>query len=472
MPRVGSLALMPATELLERFRTREVSPVEATREVLAAVDAYNGEVNAYCLVDPEGALNQARRSERRYLDGQPLGLMDGITVGVKDIFLTRGWPTLRGSRLVDPAGPWEVDAPVVAALKRNGAVLVGKTTTPELGWKGVTDSPLAGITRNPWNPSLTAGGSSGGSGAMIPLGMGTLALGTDGGGSIRIPSSFCGVVGIKPTYGQVPHWPASPYDTLAHAGPMGRTIRDLALMLTVLSEPDARDWTALPHVERDFRDGLDRGVAGLRVAFSPTLGYAEVDPEVAASVRAAAEAFEALGASVEEADPGFPDPLQLYTTLWYAGAARATDGYGDAELAQMDPGLVRIIKAGRALTAVDYVKTITARRDLGTLMNAFHQRYDLLLTPTLPIAAFEAGRDVPSGWPDERWETWVPFCYPFNLTQQPAVSVPCGFTEAGLPIGLQIVAPKYRDDLALRAAYAYQSAHPLTDRLPPMIAGD
>jgi len=190
MPSVGTLALMPATELLERFHAREVSPVEATREVLAAIETHNGEVNAYCLVDPDYALEQARRSERRYLDGQPFGLMDGITVGVKDIFLTRGWPTLRGSRLVDPAGPWEVDAPVVSALRRHGAILVGKTTTPELGWKGVTDSPLAGITRNPWDPSRTAGGSSGGSGAAIPLGMGTMALGTDGGGSIRIPASF------------------------------------------------------------------------------------------------------------------------------------------------------------------------------------------------------------------------------------------------------------------------------------------
>jgi len=472
MPAIDELALLPATRLLELFRQREVSPVESTQAVLDAIERYNQDVNAYCLIDVKGAMADARRSEQRYATGQTIGLLDGITVGVKDLFVTRGWPTLRGSTLIDADQPWATDAPVVAALRRHGAILTGKTTTPEFGWKGVTDSPLTGITRNPWNTTKTSGGSSGGSGAAIPLGMGTLALGTDGGGSIRIPSSFCGGVGLKPTYGRVPHWPASPFDTLAHAGPMARTVMDTALMLTVLSEPDVRDWTALPHVPPNYLDEIDAGVAGLRVAFSPTLGYASVDPEVAAAVRTAAGVFEELGAFVDETDPGFSDPLEHFTTLWYSGVARVAEAYSEAQMEQMDPGLQQIIEVGRQFSAVQYVGAVLARRDLGTSVNAFHQRYDLLITPTLPIPPFEAGRNVPEGWSAERWESWAPFCYPFNLTQQPAVTVPCGFTESGLPIGLQIVGPKYRDDLALRGAYAYQAARPLTERLPALLGAD
>ncbi len=468
MPETDDLALMPATELLPLFRAGMVSPVESTEAVLDRIERYNGAVNAYNLVDGDAALEAARRAEERYRVGQPLGLLDGITVGVKDIFLTRGWPTLRGSVLVDPDQPWEIDAPVVAALRRHGAVFVGKTTTPELGWKGVTDSPLTGATRNPWDTSKTAGGSSGGSGAAVALGMATLTLGTDGGGSIRIPASFCGTSGIKPTYGRIPHWPASPYDTLAHAGPMAWTVADCALMLAVLMEPDGRDWTALPTEAVLSLERIDAGVAGLRVAVSTTLGFAPVDPEVEAATRAAARVFEELGAHVEEADPGFEDPVEMWETIWYAGAARATDGYTDEQLEQMDAGLAGIIREGRSMSAVDYVKAMTARRELGAHMNRFHQRYDLLIAPSVGVLPFEAGRDVPGGWPHEKWITWAGHLYPFNLTQQPTVAVPCGFSEAGLPIGIQVVAGKYRDELAIRGGYAYQSANPLTDRRPSL----
>ncbi len=472
MTAVDELALFPASRLLEMFRRSEVSPVESTRAVLDAIERYNSDVNAYCLVDAEGAMAEARRSEQRYVSGQVTGLLDGITVAIKDVFLTQGWPTLRGSTLIDADQPWTDDAPAVASLRRHGAILTGKTTTPEFGWKGVTDSPLTGITRNPWDTTKTSGGSSGGSGAALPLGMGTLAIGTDGAGSIRIPSSFCGIVGLKPTYGRVPHWPASPFDTLAHSGPMTRTVLDTALMLTALSEPDARDWTALPHVPPTYLDEIGAGVAGLRIAFSPTLGYVDVDPEVAAAVRTAVGVFEELGASVEETDPGFGDPIEYLTPLWYAGAARLAEAYSAAQLEQMDPGIQRVIEAGRQIPAVEYVGAMLARRELGTLMNAFHERYDLLVSPTLPIPAFEAGRNEPEGVPAERWEQWTPFCYPFNLTQQPAITVPCGFTKSGLPIGLQIIGPKYRDDLVLRAAHAYQEACPLTDRRPALLETD
>ena len=452
------LALLPATELVERFRSREVSPVEAAAAALVRIDEHQPVINAYCLVDAERAMADATASQDRYDRGEPRGRVDGVPVAVKDVFLTAGWPTLRGSRLVDATGPWDDDAPAVAALRREGAVLLGKTTTPELGWKGVTDSPLHGTTRNPWDPERTAGGSSGGSAAAVVLGMGSLALGTDGGGSIRIPAGFCGHVGFKPSYGRVPVWPASPFGTLAHAGPMTRTVADAALMLDVIAAPDHRDWTALPPDPTNHAAALGGGVGGLRVAFSPDLGYASVDPEVAAAVAAAAAAFEQLGAAVEQVDPGFDDPVETYHTLWFAGAADATRNYTGGQRPLLDPGLVEAIDEHAGLTLGDYLAAARQRSELGIHMGRFHERYDLLLTPTLPLPAFAAGVEVPVGWPHRRWTSWTPFTYPFNLTQQPAISVPCGFTSSGLPIGVQLVGARHRDALVLRAAHTYERA--------------
>ncbi|HEY4421793.1 MAG TPA: amidase, partial [Pseudonocardia sp.] len=327
----------------------------------------------------------------------------------------------------------------------------------ELGWKGVTDSSLTGVTRNPWDPARTAGGSSGGSAAAIQLGMGPLSLGTDGGGSVRIPAGFCGITGHKPTYGRVPAHPASPYGTLAHVGPMARTAADAALLLDVMSGVDTRDPWALAPTAAAFA-ALDTPVAGLRVAASPTLGYVDVHPEVAAAFSAAVEVFRALGAVVEETDPGFGDPVEAFELLWFVGAAKSIAHLGQAERATMDPGLVESAERMAGATALEYVDAMAVRNDLGTLMGEFHSRYDLLLTPTLPIPAFEAGVEVPSGWPRARWTSWTPFTYPFNMTQQPAASVPCGFTSDGLPVGLQIVGPRHADNAVLAAAHAFQEA--------------
>jgi aspartyl-tRNA(Asn)/glutamyl-tRNA(Gln) amidotransferase subunit A len=449
---------MSATELVAAYRTRELSPVEVADATLGRIERLDGELNAFCLVDADAARDGARASEARWQRGEPAGPLDGVPVGVKDLLVTKGWPTLRGSTAIDPSGPWEDDAPVVAALRRSGAVLPGKTTTPELGWKGVTDSALAGVTRNPWDPARTPGGSSGGSSAALAAGMVPLALGTDGGGSIRIPCAFCGLPGIKPTFGRVPAWPASPFGPVSHVGPMARTVADLALLLDVIAAPDARDWQQLPPATRSFGAGLEDGVAGLRIAFSPELGYAAVDPEIAGLVAQAAFAFAALGAHVELADPGFGDPRGTFDVLWSTGAARAVGMLPDAS--GVDPGLREIAAQGRAYSGVDYLTACGERDQLAIAMSRFHEDWDLLLTPALPIAAFEAGREVPEGSTDPRWPGWTPFTYPFNLTQQPAATVPCGFTSGGLPAGLQIVGARHADALVLRAARSYERAHP------------
>jgi aspartyl-tRNA(Asn)/glutamyl-tRNA(Gln) amidotransferase subunit A len=438
------LCELTATALLAAYRRGDASPVEATRAALARIAKLNPVHNCFNLVDEKAALAASRASEARWKSGTPLGLLDGVPTSIKDLLLTKGWPTRRGSKTIDPKGPWRDDAPAVARLREHGAVLLGKTTTPEFGWKGVTDSPLTGITRNPWDPSKTPGGSSGGGAAAVAAGMGPLTVGTDGGGSIRIPCGFTGLVGLKPTFGRVPAWPLSPFGTVAHVGPMARSVADAALMLNVLSLPDVRDWHALPQDTRDYRIGLEDGVRGLRIAYSPNLGYARVDREIAALVKKAAHVFETLGARVEEADPGF-----------------VVGAIPEAKRKLMDPGLLEVARAGEKYSVREIQDAVLRRGALGVHMHRFHEKFDLLLTPTLPLPAFEAGREVEDVARERRWTDWTPFSYPFNLTQQPAATIPCGLTRAGLPAGLQIVGAKYEDALVLRAARAYESARPV-----------
>jgi aspartyl-tRNA(Asn)/glutamyl-tRNA(Gln) amidotransferase subunit A len=457
---VSDLCALSAAELVEAFRKHTLSPVEVTKAVLARIEKLNPVFNAFCLVS-ERAMDEAKASEARWMSGQAKGLLDGVPASIKDIILTKGWPTLRGSKTIDPKGPWNDDAPATARLREHGAVILGKTTTPEFGWKGVTDSPLTGITRNPWNKDKTPGGSSGGAAAAVASGMGPLAVGTDGGGSIRIPCSFTGLFGIKPSFGRVPAWPLSPFGTVAHVGPMTRTVADAALMLNVLAQPDARDWHALPYDPRDWRTGLDQGVADLRIAYSPNLGYAKVDAEVAALVKQAVRIFEDLGAKVEEKDPGFADPAPLFQTQWHSGATFLLKGIPREKHALIDPGLREAAAAGEKITAHELLDQQLKRGALGTHMNLFHRDYDLLVTPTLSIAAFDAGKEVADKMLQSRWTDWTPFTFPFNLTQQPAASIPCGFTKAGLPVGLHLVGPRYADALVLRAARAFETARPI-----------
>ena len=319
------------------------------------------------------------------------------------MFLTRGWPTVRGSTLIDAAGPWEEDAPAVARLRESGAAIIGKTTTPEFAWKGVTDSRRHGVTGNPWGAGWTSGGSSGGSATAVGLGMGAWSIGTDGGGSVRIPASFTGTTALKPTFGRMPMFPPSPYGTLSHGGPMTRTVADAALLLDVVSGPDSRDWAALAPPAGSYVAALDddaeRSLRGLRVALSPTLGYGRNDPEVEAAVVAAAGVLADAGAHVEQVDPGIDDCVDAFHVLWFTGAAKVVAAHGPDALAEVDPLLARCIEAyGLPASASDYLDAMAVRMALGVRMGAFHEQYDVLLTPTMPIPAFAAGQDAPDGW--------------------------------------------------------------------------
>jgi aspartyl-tRNA(Asn)/glutamyl-tRNA(Gln) amidotransferase subunit A len=453
---MSDLCGLTATTLLEEYRRRTLSPVEVAQAVLKRIEAYNPRFNAFNLVS-DRLVDDAKASEARWTAGQPKGLLDGVPVSIKDLVLTKGWPTLRGSKTVDAKGPWNDDAPATARLREHGALLIGKTTTPEFGWKGVTDSALTGITRNPWNPEKTPGGSSGGAAAAVAAGMGPLAVGTDGGGSIRIPCAFTGLFGIKPSFGRVPAWPLSPFGTVAHVGPITRDVTDAALMLSVLALPDARDWHALPYEPRDYRARLDAGVQDLRIAYSGDLGYATVNDEVRALVGEAVRVFEDLGAKVEEKHPGFENPEPIFRVQWFSGAAALVRTIKQKDL--VDPGLLDVAVQGERITAAEVLDAQMKRGALGTHMNLFHRDYDLLVTPTLAVPAFAVGREYPEG--NKRWTDWTPFTYPFNLTGQPAASIPCGFTRSGLPVGLHIVGPRFADALVLRAARAFEGVRPI-----------
>ncbi len=450
-------ALLPATSMIEQFRRKTLSPVEVTEAALARIDAHNGTLNAFNVIDAEGALAQAKDSEARWAAGKPQGLIDGVPVSVKDLVMTRDWPTGRGSKTAPlPAGE---DGPPVARLREHGGVILGKTTTPEFGWKGVTDSPLTGITRNPWNPDKTPGGSSGGAAVAAAAGMGALNIGNDGGGSIRIPAGFTGIFGIKPSFGRVLVHPASAMGSLSHTGPMTRTVADSALMLTVMAEPDRRDWTSLPYDGRDYRNGLDDGVRGLRIAYSPDIGHATVHPEVAARVKEAVETFVELGAHVEEVKIDLSETKRVFRVHWHAGAARIVEMTAPDERQLLEEGLREVAAEGKGYDCATYSDAMARRNAIGHDMQMLLSQYDLLMTPTLPIPAFTAGEEL-SDPSQERWTEWTPFSFPFNLTQQPAATCPCGFTDDGLPIGLQIVGPLHDEPRVFRAARAYETAHP------------
>jgi aspartyl-tRNA(Asn)/glutamyl-tRNA(Gln) amidotransferase subunit A len=465
---IKAIHVMTAAELSAAYAAKKLSPVEAAEALLNRIAALDPKINAFCLVDREAAGTEARAAEARWQKGAPLSPLDGVPVAVKDILLTKGWPTLRGSRTVDPKGPWNEDAPTVARLKEGGAVLLGKTTTPEFGWKASTDSLLAGVTRNPWNIKKTPGGSSGGSAAALAARMVPLALGTDGGGSIRIPCSLTGLCGLKPSFGRVAAYPLSPFGTVAHVGPMSRTVTDLALMMNLLAKPDARDWHNLPYDAKDYTRKLESGLRGKRVAFSLTLaGKPKIVPEVEALVKDAAKRFETLGARVEAADPPMAEAVEIFRTLWWAGAGFALGALPEEKKALLEPALRQIAEEGAKITLRSYLEANAARGALGSRMRVWMQSYDFIVTPTVATPAFDTGILHPDDGAGNAWLDWTPFSYPFNLTQQPAASVPCGFTKDGLPVGLQIVGKMYDDAGVLVAARAYETAHPLSDKAPP-----
>lgn len=446
------MSVIPDTvsDLIAAYRRQEISPTEVVDDHFSRIDRIGGRLNAFAALDRERARTSAFQSQDRIQRGQ-FRALEGVPITVKDVVAMAGLPTGEGSATSSQLNAL-VDAPVVARLKEAGAVILGKTTTPEFGWKGMTDSPLHGVTRNPWNPDHTPGGSSGGAAAALAAGIGVAAHGNDGGGSIRIPASYCGLYGLKPTFGRVPQAPiTSHYVTLVANGPLTRSVEDAALLLNVMSRPDVRDWHALPHDSRDWRIGINDGLKGMRFAYTESLGGASVSPEVSRLCRAAVARLTTAGYPVVELEEVIQPLRPQFERYWKAGFASRLRTVDPESRPALDPGFRALAEEGldTGVEAID--KAYAARAKLVTIFHRLHLDYDILLTPTMPSTAPAADTTYHSAAFD-RWDDAVPFTLPFNLTGQPAASLPVGVAENGLPVGLQVVATHFREDLVLRAS--------------------
>jgi aspartyl-tRNA(Asn)/glutamyl-tRNA(Gln) amidotransferase subunit A len=453
------LTFASVDELGAAYADRTLSPVEATRAHLDRIAELDPELNAFVLVDPERALDAARASEGRWARGEQRGPLDGIPTSIKDLSLVVGWPTRKGS-LATSAEPDAEDSAVVSRLREAGATMLGKTTTPELGWKGLCDSPLTGETRNPWDPTRTPGGSSGGAAVAAITGMATLGIGSDGGGSIRMPSAFCGTLGLKATHAFVPLYPPGGSGLLSHVGPMTRSVRDCAHLMATIAVPDPREIFPTQRDPRSWLDGLEDGVAGLRIAFSPAYGGASVDPQIAAAVERTVSLLGELGAQVELADPELPECRDAFLVLWDAAMGRIVDGFAPEQREALDPGLLATWERGRELSAYDVMAADAVRAEVTLAFNRLLDTYDLLVSPTVPLLAFPLGSDVADPATQQHWVDWTPFTYPLNMSRHPAAAVPVGLCREGLPMSMQIVGRHFDDRLVLRAARAVEQAQP------------
>ncbi|QCF26915.1 amidase [Hydrocarboniclastica marina] len=454
-----------ARTLCRSIAKGELSPVTAMKQTLARLAVTEPRLNAFSAMDPDLAMDQARSVERQLASDGPSGPLAGLPVSVKDVLPVAGLPLRFGSRTTADERMHE-DAVLVQRLRGAGACIVGKTTTSEYGAKAVGDCPLTGITRNPWNLERTPGGSSAGAGASVAAGVTAVAIGTDGAGSVRIPAALNSLFGIKPQFGRIPFYPLAAADNLVHPGIISRTVRDAAFILENLAGFDRHDPNSLRQPVPALVSACDQPLKGMRVAWSPTLGYARPDPEVLALCERAIASFGALGVKATTVRKVMADPVDIWALEFYGALAKALRKPLREMPEMLDPSLLPMLEWAVSRSAADYQRSLGRRKHLRERMRSFFRDFDLLLTPTLPVAAFEVGQDQPPGWANTNPMAWVSYTYPFNLTGQPAASIPCGFTGEGLPVGLQLVARDHDEPTLFRAAAAFEAAQPWSDILP------
>jgi Asp-tRNA(Asn)/Glu-tRNA(Gln) amidotransferase A subunit family amidase len=469
----AALCFTPATELAKAIRARQLSPVEIIDTVLARIEALNPHLNAFLAVDAERARARARQAEAAVMRGETLGLLHGLPVSIKDLEPSAGLRCTYGSKFFEHHIA-DVDGIVTERVKAAGGIVIGKTNTPHYGHKDMCDNLLGPPCRNPWKLERTSGGSSGGAAAAVATGLAPLAHGSDGAGSIRIPSALCGVFGHKPSFGRVPNWPNPDiWAARSHNGPITRTVADAALMLQAMAEPDRRDPTSIDNAPDDYVAAVAQpfeALRGLHVAWSVDFGYAAVDPEVRRLTTAAAERFRDFGCHVEAVHPGWDDPRQAAAVAWYVSYATRNAERYKQQPTWFEPSLAEMIEAGLRLSAVQYGLALLERTTFYEQVRRFFERYDLLLTPQMPIGAWsvERGPSEIDGKPTPSMFDRLNFTFPFNFTGQPAASVPCGFTSEGLPVALQIVGRWHADRLVLQAAAACEQAAPWAQVRPAM----
>lgn len=463
----STLHYLPATELVARIRNKSLSPVTLMEATIARAEALNPNLNAICTTTFDTAMEAAHAAEAAVTRGGDLPPLHGIPTSVKDLALTRGVRTMAGSHVFADRVP-DISHVHVERMSDAGMISIGKTTTSEFGWSGVSNCPATGITHNPWKRGMNAGASSAGAAVCAAAGIGPIHQGSDGAGSIRMPAAFCGVYGLKPSHGRIPYYPMPQNGLISHVGPITRTVADAALMLQALAGPDQRDMTSIDAAPENYLAHLDDGVAGLRVAYSPDLGYLKVDDEVATSVRNAVQAFTDAGCIVEEIDPGWGDPIEMEHCLFSVTIAMMYGGFVEKWGDRMDPGLVEIIRYGQRFSAIEYSRAAGERLAYYDRVAALFERFDILVMPSLSVAAFPAERLIPEHWEQHEWDwlRWAGFSYPFNLTWLPAATCPCGFTADGLPVGLQIVAGRNQDLRVLQASRAFEQLRPWAQHRP------
>lgn len=450
---------MSAMEMRRRVASRDISPVDLTKRALAKAEATQSTLNAFYLLMPEEAIAAAKAAEDAVMKGDPLGAIHGIPFSAKDLMAVKGVGYASGS-VTMKSNVATVDAPAVERAKAAGGILIGKTTTSEFGCKPVGDSPLTGITRHPWNFDKTPGGSSAGAAASVAAGITPFALGTDGGGSVRIPAAFTGLAGIKGQFGRVPVWPTSATPTLAHVGPLARSVEDASLLFSVIAGFDRRDPFSVAGPVPDVLGAALFPVAGLRIAYSPTLGYARPDPEVVKLTDRAAQMFESMGCHVERIETVFEtDPADLWTAEFYAGVGIRLRSFMENQRNLLDPAVADVLEPALSQDMRDYYTTVFARYALREKMREFFQRFDLLISPVLPVTSLDAGKNIPDALHDRNLVSWVYYTYPFNLTGQPAASVCAGIAPDGMPVGLQIIGRSHREDDVVSAAAAFERTH-------------
>ncbi len=462
--------LMTAVALRDLIAQRKVSPVEVTRRALEKAETTQASLNAFCLLMPDEAMETARAAEDAVMQGGPLGPLHGVPISVKDLIALGGKPYRFGSRtMVDNVAA--ADAPVVERIKAAGAIIIGKTTTSEFGCKAVGDNPLTGMTRNPWNLQKTPGGSSAGAASSVAAGIVPLALGTDGGGSVRIPCCFTGLAGIKGQFGRVPVWPVSATTTLAHVGPMTRTMEDAALLFMAIAGYDERDAYSVAGPVPDLLAACKADVKGLRIAYSRTLGYANPEPEVVRILDVAAKQFEQLGCVVEHVETVFErDPVDVWSAEFYAGAGTRLRPFLESQRELIDPAVADILDQALQQDLRDYYPKVFERYAIRDKMRLFFERYDLLLSPALPVTALDCGKNIPDHLGDRNLVSWVYYAYPFNLTGQPSATVCAGIAADGMPVGLQLVSRAMDEANVVRAAAAFERAQPKGYNVKPFSA--
>ena len=466
-----AICRMSALEMRTAIGSKKISPLEIMDVILHRIERINPKINAYCTI-ADNARDEAKKAERKVMMNEPLGSLHGVPISIKDLIFTKGIRTTGGSKIYEKFIP-DTDSIAVARLKNAGAIVIGKTNTPESGWVAVTTNPLFGATKNPWNLQKTSGGSSGGAASAVAACMGPVAIGTDGGGSIRIPSSFCGVFGLKPSFGLVPQWPTFPglWEGLSVTGPITRTVQDAALLLEIIAGYDNHDMFSIPFEIPKYTLAMNDDLKGMRIAWSSNLGYASVDNEVQQITESAVKVFMRLGCEVEATHPDASSPVEAFTTQVAAAVHASLDDKLEDWGNHFDPGLKRYVESNTGILANEYIKARMKHLLYWEKMRNFFEIYDLLITPTVAVPAFDVQYYGPKEVNGKNIQPlgWMPFTYPFNITGQPAASLPCGFTANGLPVGLQIIGRKFDEVSVLKAAAVFEKVRPWANNYPPLV---